>query len=151
MICNKYRKEDENGINHYYPVLEDYIHSEQFERERGEFVFEVPKEIKCKKALPILDLRKAVNYTPSSTGMLAFYLFQFYMSNVDKSYPEIICTKLERGKYLKYQFKYFYTYSFMNIPFFILFIKSPIYIPITPIHFTISFNMGMTYYHSICL
>ena len=116
MICDKYRKEDENGINHYYPVLEDYIHSEQFERERGEFVFEVPKEIKCKKALPTLDLRKAVNYKPSSTGMLAFYLFQFYMSNVDKSYPEIICTKLERGKYLKYQFKYFYAYSFMNIP-----------------------------------
>lgn len=38
------------------------------------------------------------------------------MNSVDKSYPEIICTKLEKGKYLKYQFKYFYTYSYTNIP-----------------------------------
>lgn len=117
MVCTKYVKRKDGTIIYYYPVLEDYIHSEQFNREIGGLEFQVPEKIKCKKALPFMGHSRKIDYRPSVKGSTrAFYLFQHFVSSVDNFYPEIICTKLEKGKYLKYQFKYFYTYSYTNIP-----------------------------------
>lgn len=117
MVCTKFDKINVNGIYRYYPVVGDYIFSEQYDKERGNFGFGVPKKIKCKKAIAVLDLNIKIHYDfPTKGTTIALSLFHLFMNSVDNFYPEIICTKLEKGKYLKYQFKYFYTYSYTNIP-----------------------------------
>ena len=119
MICNTFRKQvNKYGNTFYYPVLKDYIHSEQFKTERGRFGFEVPAEVKCKKALPVLGIDNELYKNLSQKNkILSTTLLLLFTSEVTGGYPEVICIEIEGGKYLKFQFKYFFTYSFMNIPF----------------------------------
>lgn len=119
MICNTFRKESLFGMNKYYPVLKDYIHSEQFKTERGRFGFEVPAELKCKKALPTYSFKEKSFPQELSfkSEMMATALLELFMSEISNGYPEVVCTEIERGKYLKFKFSYFRTFDFMNVTF----------------------------------
>ena len=119
MICNTFRKQvNEYGNTFYYPVLKDYIHCEQFKKERGKFGFEVPAEVKCKKALPVLDIDNEIYKNLSKKNkILGTTLLLLFISEVTGGYPEVICTEIQGGQYLKFQFQYFFTHDFMNVPF----------------------------------
>ena len=119
MICNTFRKEKKYEGTIYYPVLKDYIHCEQFKRERWKFGIEVPEEVKCKKALPAYSFfeKDFTQKISRKSQMIAEALLELFISEVSGRYPEVICTEIEGGKYFKFKFHCFYTYDFMNIPF----------------------------------
>lgn len=106
-------------MNKYYPVLKDYIHCEQFKTERGRFGFEVPAELKCKKALPTYSFKEKSFPQKLSfrSEMMATALLELFMSVISDGYPEVVCTEIEGGKYLKFKFAYFRTFDFMNVTF----------------------------------
>lgn len=117
MICNKYYKLTRDKINFYFPDLKECVFTEQYKKDRGRNRFEMPEGIKYKKAQPMFPVENELfNKLSFKSQMIATSLFQLFLYGKDKLYPEVICTEIERGKYLKFQFFYFYTYDFMNMP-----------------------------------
>lgn len=118
MICNTFRRENFAGFTYYYPLLKDNIHCEQFKRERGRLGFEVPREVKCKKALPSFSyIKKEFSQKLSiESQFIATSLVELFITEISGGFLEVICAEIEGGKYLKFQFQYFYTFDFMNIP-----------------------------------
>ena len=49
--------------------------------------------------------------------ILGTSLLLLFASEVTGAYPEVICTEIEGGQYLKFKFQYFFTYPFSNVPF----------------------------------
>lgn len=118
MVCRTFNKVNYAGCTFYYPEFKDFIRCEQFKRERRRFGFEMPEEVKCKKALPSSSYTKRdlTNKLTIESQMKATSLVELFISGINNAYPEVICAEMERGKYLKFQFQHFFSFDFMEIP-----------------------------------
>lgn len=116
MIFNRYEKSTRDGIHYYFPNFKNCIFTDQLRRELGRLRFEVPEEIKSMKAMPLFspDTKLYLQLSRESQ-VIAVTLFQLYATSLDEGFPEVICVEIEGGKYLKFQFLYFYFYDFLNV------------------------------------
>ncbi len=106
MIFNRYEKSTRDGIHYYFPNFKNCIFTDQLRRELGRLRFEVPFFSPDTKLYLQLSRESQV---------IAVTLFQLYATSLDEGFHEVICVEIEGGKYLKFQFLYFYFYDFLNV------------------------------------
>lgn len=117
MICDKYDIINFGHECYYTPLWGEYIFTDEYKKGERTLDLEVPKEIKCKKAIPLLfPTEKSFDILPDDTKSKAIHLFYSYMYKISDVYPIGVTLEVEKGKSVKFHFKEFLTVNHVDAP-----------------------------------
>ena len=112
MICNEFEKIKKDGGYYYDPHIYDFALTEQ-----EKIDIEVPKEIKCKKAVPLLyTTDNNFNKLPENIKIKAISLFFKYMYHTSGSYPYSFKIEVKGGIFVRFRFSAFFSAKFLDSP-----------------------------------
>ena len=117
MICTKYDKINFGHECYYTPLWGEYIFTDEYKKGETTLELEVPKEIKCKKAIPILfPIDNSFDRLPDATKSKAIHLFYSYMYKISDVYPKEFTVEVKKGKLVKFHFQQFQTMIRVDAP-----------------------------------
>ena len=112
MICNKFLKIENDGGYIYDPQIEEVAITEEKNLD-----IEVPKEIKCKKAVPLLyTTSNSFNKLPENIRLKAIYLFFSYIYGISGVYPYSFKIEVEKGIFVGFCFSVFFKAENLDSP-----------------------------------
>ncbi len=116
MIWDKFEKVKQDFGFCYVPLCEDYIFSDEYKKERMLYI-EVPKEIKCKKAVPFLfTTSNSFNKLSEDSKLKAINIFFKSMYRTSGSYPYSFKIEVKKGKFVRFTLADFYTLDLLDSP-----------------------------------
>lgn len=117
MICNEFLKIEKYEGYVYDPKIEDYIFTEEFKKGKKPLEIEVPKEIKCKKAVPLLyTTSNSFNKLPKDIKLKAISLFFKYMYGISGFYPYSFKIEVKKGIFVGFTFSVFFKADYLDSP-----------------------------------
>ena len=112
MICNEFLKIEKDGGYVYDPQIEDVAITEE-----KNLNIEVPKEIKCKKAVPLLyTTSNSFNKLPENIRLKAIYLFFSYIYGISGFYPYSFKIEVKKGIFVGFSFSAFFKADYLDSP-----------------------------------
>ena len=112
MICDSFLKIEKDGGYIYDPQIEEVAITEEKNLD-----IEVPKEIKCKKAVPLLyTTSNSFNKLPENIRLRAIYLFYNFMYGISGFYPYSFKIEVEKGIFVGFWFSVFFKADNLDSP-----------------------------------
>lgn len=116
MICNKFEKIEKDGGCYYIPLYEEYIFSNKYKKEKI-LDIEIPKEAKCKKAVPLLlTTSNSFNKLSEDIKLEAIYLFYGYLYLFGSAYPFSFKMEIVKGVFVSFRLAEFFTAEYLDLP-----------------------------------